>query len=68
MLMYLVLVLDIYAKLDLEKDVRNIFSGEIPGIGKPESFFKVIQINSSEFNSLLRTHKNIVCQYLEIKK
>ena len=44
----------------IEKDVRSIFSGEIPGIGKTESSFKVIQINSSEFNSLLRTHKNIV--------
>ena len=44
----------------IEKDVRNIFSGEIPGIGKEESFFKVIQINNSEFNSLLKTHKNIV--------
>jgi len=42
------------------KHVRNIFSREIPGIGKSESFFKVIQINASEFSSLFRTHKNVV--------
>jgi len=43
-----------------EKHVRNIFSLEIPGIGKSESSFRVIQINASEFGSLLRTHKNVV--------
>ena len=40
--------------------VKEVFENEIPGLGKPESSFKVIQINNSEFSSLFKTHKQIV--------
>ena len=40
--------------------VKEVFESEIPGLGKPESSFKVIQINNSEFSSLFKTHKQIV--------
>lgn len=40
--------------------VEEVFENEIPGIGSPESSFKIIQINNSEFSSLFKTHKQIV--------
>ena len=40
--------------------VEDIFQNEIPGLGRPEASFKVIQINNSEFSSLFKTHKQIV--------
>ena len=39
---------------------EEVFEDEIPGLGIPESSFKVIQINNSEFSSLFKTHKQIV--------
>jgi hypothetical protein len=40
--------------------VEDVFQNEIPGLGRPEASFKVIQINNSEFSSLFKTHKQIV--------
>ena len=40
--------------------VFDIFCDNVPGISKPESNFKVLQINTKELSSLLKTHTNIV--------
>jgi len=43
------------------KDVAfSTFGAPIQGLMQDESFFRVIQVNHSEFKSILRTHKNIV--------
>ena len=39
---------------------KKVFSTEIIGINQRESLFKTIQVNSKEFKSILKTHKNII--------
>ena len=47
-----------------EKQVKDIamrtFGAPIEGLLQNESSFKVVQVNHSEFKSILRTHKNII--------
>ena len=44
----------------LQKLVFKTFGRPINGTNHDESLFKIIQINLSEFKSILKTHKNIV--------
>ena len=44
----------------LQKLVVKTFGRPINGTNYDESLFKIIQINFSEFKSILKTHKNIV--------
>ena len=46
---------------DHVKDVAfRTFGSSIQGLTQDESSFRVIQVNHSEFKSILKTHKNIV--------
>lgn len=40
--------------------VKSIFGRPIPAINQPESLFRIIQVNYSEFKSILKKHKNVV--------
>lgn len=40
--------------------VKNTFGVIIEGLNQAESLFRIIQINHTEFKSILKTHKNIV--------
>ena len=44
----------------LEKHAQKVFSSSVPGINRFEASFNLIQINNSQFTSLLRNHKNII--------
>ena len=44
----------------LKKHAQKVFSSSIPGINRFEASFNLIQINNSQFTSLLRNHKNII--------
>ncbi len=39
---------------------KKVFSTEIIGINQREPLFNTIQVNSKEFKSILKTHKNII--------
>ena len=47
-------------ELEIDTLVRNTFGAPIQGLNKNETIFRVVQINHSEFKSILKTHKNIV--------
>ena len=44
----------------LKKHAQKVFSSSVPGINRFEASFNLIQINNSQFTSLLRNHKNII--------
>ena len=39
---------------------RSVFEKELIGVSSYETKFKLLQINNSEFNRLLKTHRNII--------
>ena len=45
---------------ELSKAVLDVFSQQIPGIASKEPAFKLMQVNSKELNSLLKSHTNII--------
>ena len=47
-------------KNEVEEEVNRIFKKAIIGLNQIEYEYNVIHINFNEFNSLLKTHKNIV--------
>jgi len=47
-------------ELEIDNLVRNTFGAAIQGLNQNETIFRVVQINHSEFKSILKTHKNIV--------
>jgi len=47
-------------ELEIDTLVRNTFGAAIQGLNQNETIFRVVQINHSEFKSILKTHKNIV--------
>ena len=47
-------------EFEIDTLVRNTFGRPIEGLSKNETIFRVVQINHSEFKSVLKTHKNIV--------
>jgi len=47
-------------ELEIDALVRNTFGAAIQGLNQNETIFRVVQINHSEFKSILKTHKNIV--------
>ena len=47
-------------ELEIDTLVRNTFGAAIRGLNQNETIFRVVQINHSEFKSILKTHKNIV--------
>ena len=48
--------------------VKSTFGAAIEGINQIESAFRIIQVNNSEFKSILKTHKNVVIISEGIKK
>ena len=40
--------------------VKSTFGASIEGINQNELLFRIVQVNSSEFKSILKTHKNIL--------
>ena len=40
--------------------VRTTFGAPIQGLNQNETIFRIVQINHSEFKSILKTHKNVV--------
>ena len=44
----------------LKEHAQKVFSSSVPGINRFEANFNLIQINNSQFTSLLRSHKNII--------
>ena len=51
---------DILWESSLRSLVEKTISTDINGLSKKESLFSPFQLNKSEFNSILRTHRNIV--------
>jgi hypothetical protein len=51
---------DVLWELEIDTLVRNTFGATIQGLNQNETIFRVVQINHSEFKSILKTHKNIV--------
>ena len=44
----------------LKNHAQKVFSSSVPGINRFEASFNLIQINNSQFTSLLKNHKNII--------
>jgi len=51
---------DILWQNSIQQLVEKTFCAKINGLGKEEFLFKPIQLNNREFNSILKTHTNIV--------
>jgi len=51
---------DVLWENSLQQLVETTFCAQINGLGKEELLFKPFQLNNKEFNSILKTHKNIV--------
>ena len=48
--------------------VKSIFGVSIQAINQAEPLFRIIQVNHSEFKSILKTHKNVVIVSEGVKK
>ncbi len=48
--------------------VGNVFGEAIKGVSQVESLFRIIQVNHSEFKSILKTHKNVIIVAEGVKK
>ena len=59
---------DVLWEKKVDSLVNKIFRLPIEGINQTEPLFSVIQINRSEFKSILKTHKNIVIISKEVTK
>ena len=53
-------VSDILWESQIKDLVSNSFGSSIQGLNQNETAFRVVQVNHSEFKSILKTHKNIV--------
>ena len=53
-------VADVLWELQIKDLVSNSFGSSIQGLNQNETAFRVVQVNHSEFKSILKTHKNIV--------
>ena len=53
-------VADVLWESQIKDLVSNSFGSSIQGLNQNETAFRVVQVNHSEFKSILKTHKNIV--------
>ena len=53
-------VADVLWESQIKELVSNSFGSSIQGLNQNETAFRVVQVNHSEFKSILKTHKNIV--------
>jgi len=53
-------VADVLWESQIKDLVSNSFGSSIKGLNQNETEFRVVQVNHSEFKSILKTHKNIV--------
>ena len=53
-------VADVLWESQIKELVLNSFGASIQGLNQNETAFRVVQVNHSEFKSILKTHKNIV--------
>ena len=51
---------DVLWESQIKELVSNSFGSSIQGLNQNETAFRVVQVNHSEFKSILKTHKNIV--------
>ena len=53
-------VADVLWESQIKELVSNSFGSSIQGLNQNETAFRIVQVNHSEFKSILKTHKNIV--------
>ena len=53
-------VADVLWESQIKELVLNSFGSSIQGLNQNETEFRIVQVNHSEFKSILKTHKNIV--------
>ncbi len=51
---------DVLWESQIKELVSNSFGSSVQGLNQNETAFRVVQVNHSEFKSILKTHKNIV--------
>lgn len=56
----LFVVADLLWESQIKELVLNSFGSSIQGLNQNETEFRIIQVNHSEFKSILKTHKNII--------
>jgi hypothetical protein len=54
-------------KESVKEVVEEVFGAPIQGLNRAEANFRIIQVNHSEFKSILKTHKNIVIIANDVK-
>jgi hypothetical protein len=59
---------DVLWENQIDSFVKQIFGASILGINQPESSFSIIQVNRSEFKSILKTHTNVIIISQGVKK
>ena len=59
-------VADVLWESQIKDLVLNSFGSYIKGLNQNETAFRLVQVNHSEFKSILKTHKNIVIIYKDV--